>query len=103
MNGRRERNPSMWRQGGKRWGCLLLLGFAVGCGSEESDSTVDNDLLTAAKFAEADAGESGEATESLDASSASVAESDHSEAQMPELFVPAPSASAVDIEVQPAA
>lgn len=92
----------MWRQGGKRLGCLLLLGFAVGCGSEESDTTVDNDPPTATASNEDNAAPAGETIGSEEVSSDSVAESDHSDAQMPELLVPVQSAS-VDPEVQPAA
>lgn len=86
---------------GKRWACLLLMGFAVGCGSEESTPVVESELPAETQTVDAD--ESLTAIESEDADEPSLSELDPSEAQMPELLVPVPSASAIDHEVQPAA
>ncbi len=93
----------MAQRDGKRWGCLLLMGFAVGCGTQEPTVTDESHSHAATQTAEDHFSEPSAFVQPGEARTPSLSVRDSSEAQMPELLVPFPKATAVDAEVQPAA
>lgn len=83
----------------KRVCCLLLLGFAVGCGTKDEMPSVE----LASQPAQESAAPSAPASESSELESSRVSETSSIQAQMPELVLQLPAVSAIDAEVQPAA
>jgi hypothetical protein len=77
------------------------MGFAAGCGAEEHTPTAD----VASRAAKPSASDPSPETKTPlgESQKISVSVADPSEAQMPELLVPIPRASAMDAEVRPAA